>query len=142
LYVISTSYQPERKQVFSENFSLRNPYSGKTVPFRLCLCINIITPSVLLVLLVFITSRKFDLGFAGLCLAQSICLTLFFTEILKNIVTRPRPNYFSYCKYDAKQKKCTGTADQRKDSILSFPSGHSSNLFASGFWMLLFLPNL
>lgn len=139
--IIALLIEPKERIAFYENFTERYPYSGETLGIPVVGILIIILPCAILGILTIVYPRKFDINLAGMSLAQSLCLALLLTEALKVTVARPRPNYFSYCKYDQTVEKCTGSASHKRDSKLSFPSGHASNSFASGIWMTLFLYN-
>lgn len=80
------------------------------------------------------------LCFTSMCIG----LTMMFTEVLKTVVAMPRPNFFYMCNYKqirtdyqyyldnvkigqiVNLDNCYGTEEDISDSILSFPSGHSS----------------
>lgn len=131
--------EPKPKVAHFEDFSERYPYSGETIPFPVLFVIIIIIPCAILGILALTFPRKFELAMAFLSLAQTLALTLLITEILKVTVARPRPNYFSYCKYNPDSKACTGPKSHTKDAAVSFPSGHASNSFASFTWLTLFI---
>ena len=130
------------------------PYVSQTFPSYLVVIIFIVIPFILLIIFYFLLSIRsfssfyyernvhFDLNFAILSLLQTLTITLLFTEFLKVYVSRPRPNFFSYCGYNETLNKCTGSAHDVRDSHLSFPSGHSSISFCSSVWILLFLQHM
>ena len=127
------------------------PYTSQTFPTYLVIIVFIIIPYILLILFYFLLSLRsfslfyyennshFDLNYAALSLFQTLGITILFTEFLKVYVSRPRPNFFSYCGYNSTLNKCTGSAHDVRDSHISFPSGHSSISFSSSVWILLFL---
>lgn len=138
---ISIFIQPRPRIAFFENFNERYPYSGETLSIPIVGIVFIIIPCIILGLLAIFHTKKIDLGIAVMSLAQTLCFTLLITEALKVTVARPRPNFFSYCKYDEQSKKCTGSKSHKRDARLSFPSGHASISFSSATWLSLFLDN-
>lgn len=92
--------------------------------------------------------------YCGLGLAICLLATDAITNNVKILVLRPRPNFFAYCDYKGygsamnsgnytlynsvttanaigSVSACTASAATVKDSVLSFPSGHSSLSFAA-----------
>ncbi|KAJ7224159.1 lipid phosphate phosphatase 1 [Mycena pura] len=66
-------------------------------------------------------------------------LTRLFTTVLKNKVGRLRPDFLARCKWDDIKKHCNGKKADILDGRRSFPSGHSSAVFAGmtflSFWL-------
>jgi membrane-associated phospholipid phosphatase len=135
---IGVIVEPRTDRAVWENFNERYPYAGETIGVPILFSLIILLPCFLLGLLTIFNPGKFNLAFAYMTLAQVLGITLFVTETLKVAVARPRPSYFSYCKYDETRKECTGSRFTQKDAKSSFPSGHSSNAFACGTWIWQF----
>jgi len=58
-------------------------------------------------------------------------LTRLITEFLKTTVGRLRPDFLARCQWDTALQACTGNANSILNGRRSFPSGHSSAIFAS-----------
>jgi membrane-associated phospholipid phosphatase len=140
--LLCVAVEPRHDRAVFENFNERYPYSGETIGVVLLFIIIIVIPCAILGFIALIRPRKLELAFAYMSLAQVLGLTLFVTEILKIMVARPRPNYFSYVKFDPASNQATAPKSHQKDAKVSFPSGHASNAFACGTWISLFLSQL
>ncbi|KAK7025212.1 lipid phosphate phosphatase 1 [Favolaschia claudopus] len=66
-------------------------------------------------------------------------LSRLFTNILKNRVGRLRPDFLARCKWDEVALACTGKKNAVLDGRRSFPSGHSSAVFAGMTFLSLWL---
>ncbi|OHT08016.1 PAP2 superfamily protein [Tritrichomonas foetus] len=136
---ISKTIYPQQRVIFYDNYNIRYPYTGETISTPLVSIFIIIIPFFTLILLATIFPKKINLCYAALGMTQTLCLTLIVTEALKVTVARPRPNYFSYCGYDNITQTCQGKPSHRRDALLSFPSGHSSNSFSSATFLTLLM---
>jgi diacylglycerol diphosphate phosphatase/phosphatidate phosphatase len=83
-----------------------------------------------------------------LYLFHTLLITSLITDAIKTVTTYPRPDFFDYCDYNyfhsnytkylelttygtiGDVNNCHASSDDIKDSIKSFPSGHSSMSFA------------
>ena len=139
LCLIMLAFEPRDGIIDINNLNEKYPYTGETVPLiPLFIIVGVISP--IFILLSALTSqRMIDLNFAGLSFLQSLCITLVITEILKLFVSRHRPNFLNYCKYDFDTGLCTAKPFHIRDSKMSFPSGHASISFSSAVWIFLFL---
>jgi membrane-associated phospholipid phosphatase len=137
--IVTRLVQPRERVPFFENFNERYPYSGETIGAPIVGILIILLPALAIALTALVLPRRIDLSLAGMGFAQTLCLNLLITELLKVTVARPRPNFFSYCGFDTSLGKCVGPLSYRRDARLSFPSGHASSSFASGTWMFLFI---
>lgn len=139
---IAAFVEPFRERAVFDNYEERYPYVGETIDMVALFALVIVLPCAVVGIISLILPKKFELCLAYLSLAQALTLTLVITEILKVTVSRPRPNYFKYCGYDEKQKKCTGFKYNQKDAKVSFLSGHASSSFASMTWLFLFFDGI
>ncbi|PVU96522.1 hypothetical protein BB561_001128 [Smittium simulii] len=139
-----------------------------TVPMWAAVIISYILPVIIIVLFTLLKKNKsyiaLQAGIFSLTLSQFI--TLLFTEALKNLVGRHRPDFISRCKpsmsliNQTKGVSNSGnpaqlfdpifgfftteicSAEKNKelyDGMRSFPSGHSSTAFCGLFFLSLFL---
>jgi len=68
---------------------------------------------------------------------MSLALTMLFTDIIKKMVGRPRPNFVAYCQFE--NGSCAATKNAIGDAYSSFPSGHSSFAFSALGYVSLYL---
>lgn len=85
--------------------------------------------------------RSFSPFTAIYAMVTAVCLTGFFTNVLKMYVGRARPDMYSYCKSETAQyETCTNIKkSKQKGEFVSWPSGHSSNAMSGCLFNCLFL---
>lgn len=153
--------------------TLSFPYSGDTVSVELLAGLSIGIPLFFILLTVSVYSPQYYyrsnsyqtklivIVIMVVGLVQSALLTSAFTDSIKYLVLRPRPNFFAYCNYkgyndalisnDFKSYNESivinriGDIDDcldknaLPDSILSFPSGHSSTAWSGMTYSMMVL---
>lgn len=85
-----------------------------------------------------LAQAKRELYYVLFGLIYSLLLTLLFTEFMKRITGRPRPNFIAMSGYQA-DGSFTGTKAQISQAFQSYPSGHTSTSFAGLGYLGLYL---
>ncbi|KAJ2472721.1 hypothetical protein EV174_005795, partial [Coemansia sp. RSA 2320] len=146
-------------QLFSvDDKSISYPYvlpSDQTVPVPMLFAVSICLPALVIAGIAYGLKRNpHDLHVGLLGLLLSVSLTLMFTNGLKNVVGRPRPNLLARClplppakgplRDPPQGLSSVDICTQPDISVLnegfrSFPSGHTSLAFASMTYLMFYL---
>ncbi|RIA83807.1 phosphatidic acid phosphatase type 2/haloperoxidase [Glomus cerebriforme] len=134
--------EPYHRLFSLEDKSIQFPYAEKdTVPIWLCFILVLIVPFVTITIVALAIKRNVhDWHHGSLGLLFSISLTLLLTEIFKNLVGRPRPDFIDRCQpikgstdaqvYGLSNVEICTRTNLLKEGFKSFLSGHTSNSFA------------
>lgn len=135
---------------FVGEFSLDNiryPLKGNTVPFWAVPIISVIFPLIFIVSTYIRRKDPRDLHHATLGLLFSVLLSATVTDAVKDLVGRPRPDFFWRCFPDGHaifnnitgEVVCHGNRKAIEEGHRSFPSGHTSWCFAGLGFVSLYL---
>ncbi|CAA2978814.1 zinc finger CCCH domain-containing 14 [Olea europaea subsp. europaea] len=134
LKIINPFYRFVGKDMMSD---LKYPLKSNTVPVWLVPIYAVLLP--VAVFLLFYVRRRdvYDLHHALLGILFSILITGVLTDVIKDAVGRPRPDFFWRCFPDGKDAYdqwgnvvCHGDKNVIREGHKSFPSGHTSWSFA------------
>ncbi|XBI15229.1 hypothetical protein VPH35_057686 [Triticum aestivum] len=148
-FVVVLHYAPPFNRFVGKDMmtDIRYPVKQSTVPAWAVPVISMLCPVLVFIALYVARRDVYDLHHAILGVVFAVLITAAFTDVIKNAVGRPRPDFFWRCFPDGRQVYdqvtggviCHGEKGFLTDGRKSFPSGHTSWSFAGLGFLSLYL---
>lgn len=142
LFVVTEDFQPFTRIIHKEEFwILDNPRTPSYYPTWMLVTSGFFVPFLIIYLYSYCRMEKDEAVKGWLAVSFSSLFTAILTNLIKNIVGRPRPDFMNRCfpdgipetpfAQDGVTLLCTGNDGEIREGRKSFPSGHSSIMFSS-----------
>ncbi|CAK1554842.1 unnamed protein product [Leptosia nina] len=109
----------------------KKPRRDSIIPPWVMISIIILVPVIILSLPYLLLRNSVETAQAFLAWTLAILINALITEVLKVLISRPRPDFFYRCYPNGVIGICAGRGKDIVDGRKSFPSGHSSFSFCS-----------
>lgn len=133
------AFAPPFEQPFqARDFRINQPHRENSISTPLAGILSVSVPLLTFGVAQIALRSGHNFHHAALGLMENLALTFFFTNLLKNAIGRHRPDFLARCQPNARLE-CQGEVSEVAEGRRSFPSGHTSMLFAGGVYTMLYL---